>query len=104
MNTSFVRSSSKVESKVLEGKKRKNKLVDSQTVFALFHDSIERCVYLNSVADVTDALCQLAQCRVVKLRRPLFVGSHSFSVDREAGRAAIGSGSVRCSEGASLLT
>ena len=93
-----------MDSKVLEGKKRKNKLVDFQTVFALFHDSIEKCGYLNSVPDVTDALCQHAQCWVVKPRRLLFVGSHRFSVDREAGRAAIGSGGVRCSGGAPLLT
>ena len=93
-----------MDSKVLEGKKRKNKLVDFQTVFALFHDSIEKCGYLNSVPDVTDALCQHTQCWVVKPRRLLFVGSHRFSVDREASRAAIGSGSVRCSEGAPLLT
>ena len=78
--------------------------MDFQTVFALFHDSMEKCGYLNSVPDVTDALCQHTQCRVVKPRRLLFVGSHRFSVDREAGRAAIGSGSVRCSEGAPLLT
>ena len=93
-----------MDSKVLKGKKRKNKLVDFQTVFALFHDSIEKCGYLNSVPDVTDALCQHTQCWVVKPRRLLFVGSHRFSVDREASRAAIGSGSVRCSEGAPLLT
>ena len=78
--------------------------MDFQTVFALFHDSIEKCGYLNSVPDVTDALCQHTQCWVVKPRRLLFVGSHRFSVDREASRAAIGSGSVRCSEGAPLLT
>ena len=55
-NMSFVRSCSKVESTVVGRKERKTRAMDSQTVFAQLHESLERCLYPNSVPGITDPL------------------------------------------------
>ena len=68
---SFVRSCSKVESIVVGRKERKTRAMDSQTVFAQLHESLERCQYLNSVPGITDPLWSHDQCLVSKQGAPV---------------------------------
>ena len=96
-NMSFVRSCSKVESTVVGRKERMTRARDSQTVFAQLHESLERCVYINNVPGIS---VPLTTVWFRSLRRLYSLGGLMIFVDREAGRAAIGTRSVHGCEGA----